>query len=62
MGAFRKEFMWKMTINLKCIFIAVLLGLPIPGLAVDEEAENQVSDTFCFDCGKKLKPKKSASK
>ncbi len=25
-------------------------------------SENQISDTFCFDCGKKLKPKKSASK
>ena len=45
LGAFGKEFMWKMTINLKCIFIAVLLGLPIPGLAVDEETENQVPDT-----------------
>ena len=42
--------MWKMSINLKYIFItvlsgAVLLGLPILVLAADEAAESQGSDT-----------------
>ena len=37
--------MWKMSINLKYIFIIVLLGLPIMVLAADEEAESQGSDT-----------------
>jgi len=37
--------MWNMSINLKYIFITVLLGLPILVLAADEEAESQGSDT-----------------
>jgi len=37
--------MWKMTSNLKCIVITVLLGLPVLSLASDDNTEGEVNDT-----------------